>query len=371
MAKSGSNIYKRKDGRYEGRIFLGKDGQNKPRYLSVYARTLREVRKKMEEAKDRTKGEEFSPPFQMCIEKWMQNGKRNWKPTTYDVYRRIANRYVIPALGGCRAAEITPEMLNRFSDGLLEPGDGKPLSDQYRKYICSFVRRVLLAEGIQTCVQLPEYHIGHREMILPEEETLKKLENYLLEHLEENTCLGILLVRYTGIRIGELCALQWKDIDLEKGILTVRKNLQRVRIYEKGDSCEKENTGKTRLSFQLPKTSNSVRKIPLADGLLKILRTYARAPEEYVVTGKRAKWAEVRTVQYRFASILKKCGLQPFHFHLLRHSFASECIYKGCDLKSLSEILGHSSVQITMNIYVHSNMEAKKEMMNLVCGITK
>lgn len=89
------------------------------------------------------------------------------------------------------------------------------------------------------------------------------------------------------------------------------------------------------------------------------------------MAGKRAKWAEVRTVQYRFASILKKCGLQPFHFHLLRHSFASECIYKGCDLKSLSEILGHSSVQITMNIYVHSNMGAKKEMMNLVCGITQ
>ena len=371
MAKSGSNIYKRKDGRYEGRILLGKDGQNKTRYLSVYAKTLREVRKKMEEARGRTKETEFSPPFEISVEKWIQSRKRNWKPTTYDVYRRIANRYIIPGLGTFRAEEITPDRLIRFSDGLLEGRTGKPLSEQYRKYICSLVRRILLSEGINVCPQLPEYHISHREMLLPEADVLKKLENYLLEHLEESTCLGILLVRYTGIRIGELCALQWKDIDLEKGVLTVRRNLQRVRNYENGGSYETENTGKTRLSFQLPKTSNSVRKIPLADGLLKIVRMYARSPEEYVVAGKRAKWAEVRTVQYRFASILKKCGLQPFHFHLLRHSFASECIYKGCDLKSLSEILGHSSVQITMNIYVHSNMGAKKEMMNLVCGITQ
>lgn len=80
MAKSGSNIYKRKDGRYEGRILLGKDGQNKTRYLSVYAKTLREVRKKMEEARGRAKETEFSPPFEICVEKWIQNRKRNWKP---------------------------------------------------------------------------------------------------------------------------------------------------------------------------------------------------------------------------------------------------------------------------------------------------
>ena len=263
MAKSGSNIYKRKDGRYEGRILLGKDGQNKTRYLSVYAKTLREVRKKMEEARGRTKETEFSPPFEICVEKWIQNRKRNWKPTTYDVYRRIANRYIIPGLGTFRAEEITPDRLIRFSDGLLEGRTGKPLSEQYRKYICSLVRRILLSEGINVCPQLPEYHISHREMLLPEADVLKKLENYLLEHLEESTCLGILLVRYTGIRIGELCALQWKDIDLEKGVLTVRRNLQRVRNYENGGSYETENTGKTKLSFQLPKTSNSVRKIPL------------------------------------------------------------------------------------------------------------
>ena len=370
MARAGSNIYKRKDGRYEGRILLGKDDRNRPRYLSVYAKTLRDVRRKMDDLKAKAKEEKSSPLLCECTERWLESGRKYWKPTTYDVYRRIAGRYVIPELGNYRADEITPEKLSGFSDGLSK-SPGKTLSDRYKKYICSLGRRILMAEGIQICPQLPEFHIVHKEMLLPGNDDLNRLEEYLLEHLEESTCLGILLVRYTGIRIGELCALKWGDIDLERGILTVRRNLQRVRIYEEDGAEAGAGSGKTKISVQLPKTANSFRIIPLADGLLKILRIHARGPQEYMVSGKHTEWAEVRTVQYRFAAILKKCGLQPFHFHLLRHSFASDCIHRGCDIKSLSEILGHSSAQVTMNIYVHSNMYVKKEMMNLICEIAE
>ena len=208
----------------------------------------------------------------------------------------------------------------------------------------------------------------YREVEMPNEAELKRLEEYLLCHLDQDTCLGILTAACTGIRIGELCALQWSDIDLEGGFLKIRKNLQRVPVCERGANRDPD-AAKTRIHTQLPKTPRSQRTIPLPDGLLAILRMYAGPEESYLISGKKAPWAEARTVQYRFSSILKKCGIRPFRFHLLRHAFASRCLDNGCDLKCLSEILGHSSVSTTMNLYVHPTMKKKKQVMNLACHI--
>ena len=129
--------------------------------------------------------------------------------------------------------------------------------------------------------------------------------------------------------------------------------MQRVRIYEEDGAEAGAGSGKTKISVQLPKTANSFRIIPLADGLLKILRIHARGPQEYMVSGKHTEWAEVRTVQYRFAAILKKCGLQPFHFHLLRHSFASIANAKGIPMYDIGKALGHSSPSTTSKVYTH------------------
>ena len=171
----------------------------------------------------------------------------------------------------------------------------------------------------------------------------------------------------TGIRIGELCALQWGDFDLERGNVIIRKNLQRIRNAELQNRAQKDEVSKTQVCIQMPKTASSIRIIPLADGLTDLLRANRKSPEKYLIPGRKREWVDIRTLQYRFSAILKKCRIQPFHFHLLRHAFASRCVELGCNIKSLSEILGHSSVQITMNIYVHSSTKQKKDMMNLVC----
>lgn len=158
----------------------------------------------------------------------------------------------------------------------------------------------------------------------------------------------------TGIRIGELCALQWRDIDFEKRILTVRKTIQRIQ-------CPTE-TSKTKLIITNPKSESSQRKIPIPDCIMGFLRRFKGNDEDFLMTGT-AKPLEPRAMQYRFQTILKNAKLPSVHFHALRHMFASNCVKFGFDVKALSELLGHSSVEITLNRYVHSSFEQKQEYM--------
>lgn len=370
MAKTGSNIYRRKDGRYEGRVLYGKTACKKSRYIYVYGRTLKEVKEKMRSLKEAEQMEMNGGTASVgdYAQEWMEKKKIQWKPTTYDVYRRLVERYIIPILGDYRIENVTTEVLEVFT-GEIQKNSQKNLTAGYQRYVCAIARQILefASEQEQTPVQLPslpEFQVKRRNTQLPGEKEFDVLKNYLVKHAEDKTCLGILVAMYTGIRIGELCALRWKDVDLEAGCLTINSNLQRVRVYEeKGDK-------KTQVCMQMPKTEQSFRTVPLPDSLIQILRTVKQEDQEaYLIPGRKQEWTDVRTMQYRFASILKKCGLEPFRFHMLRHAFASRCIWQGCDVKSLSEVLGHSSVQITMDIYVHSSMKQKKDMVNLACDL--
>lgn len=381
MAKAGSNIYRRKDGRYEGRVFMGRSVYQKPQYVYVYARTLREVKLKMKEIKKRMPVDKDVLNIRMRdgAQEWLQQKQGEWKATTYGTYLRLVERYIIPILGNYKIRDINQKTLDIFSKEIVKQSENGHISEKYKRYICSVVCQIVEYESSIHHLDtrqpdLPDFRVQKKEPQLPAETDLAALETYLLHHLNDDTCLGILFAKCTGVRIGELCALQWKDIDLEKGVVIIRRNLQRVMNHEENEEseeAEKTEKAKTRVCLQEPKTMNSARVIPLADGLVEILKKYQREPEKYLISGQKKEWAEVRTVQYRFNSILKKCGIAPFRFHLLRHAFASRCVGQGCDIKTLSEVLGHSSVQVTMNIYVHSSMKQKKAMMNLACGIEK
>lgn len=176
---------------------------------------------------------------------------------------------------------------------------------------------------------------------------------------------GVFLFRKIFFRFcltkAEVCALTWADIDLRDGVIHIRRNLQRV----KADDGQKNNT---EILLQTPKTGSSHRIIPIPPVLLPLLKKHCQKPDQYLISGRRKPWAEPRTLQYRFAKILKACGLEHFNFHMLRHAFATRCIAEGFDVKSLSEILGHSSVQITLNLYVHSSMKRKRQLMGQIGG---
>ena len=211
------------------------------------------------------------------------------------------------------------------------------------------------------------YNYPNRIEFVTLPKTLDKAEKRLLNHEEQQwlreglvsdqtpSNVGILLASATGIRIGELCALKWLDIDLEKSILTVKQTVQIVcNVGKKG----------THLVLSSPKSRSSIRQIPIPDFILPILKSARTTDDCYVLSGTH-KLVEPRTLQYRFKSLLKRLSLPQVSFHKLRHQFATRCVELGFDVKTLSEILGHHSVEVTLNRYVHSSIERKRDCMKL------
>lgn len=177
----------------------------------------------------------------------------------------------------------------------------------------------------------------------------KKLENYLLDNIKlSNIC--ILLSLYTGLRVGEICGLQWKDIDFRQGSLIVTKTVERISL----------GNGKTKVVVSEPKTESSLRKVYMPPFIIELLKAYKDEDEKYILSGK-SKPTEPRTLQYRFEKILQSADIRDMSFHALRHTYATLCIEKGMDIKTLSELLGHSDVKITLNTYVHSSDKLKRK----------
>lgn len=362
MSRRGINIYKRKDGRWEGRIKkASKDGVRK--YRSVYGKTYAEVKKRMEAAKADENLHRVPKKYtvQEAVVLWLKEREPYWKQTTYSTYRNMVNKYILPKLGKVHINCMDERKMEMF---LTEIRKEKRLSAGYLRNICAIIIRAMkyMKKRYHYEIRIPDHILPldrHRERMLPGETELAVLETHLLQQAKEgdSTCLGILIALYTGLRIGETCALTWEDINLKEGIIYIRKNLQRVKTQD----GQKNNT---EILLQTPKTSTSQRMIPIPPVLLNLLKTKEKTDNSYVIRGKKKSWAEPRTLQYRFAKILNQCGLETFNFHMLRHAFATRCIEGGFDIKSLSEILGHSSIQVTLNLYVHSSMQRKKQLMD-------
>ena len=208
-------------------------------------------------------------------------------------------------------------------------------------HICNPMDGIIMPKKRNTDIRILESH------------EQQQLEKYISENRNKPT-LGVALTMNTGIRIGELCALQWGDIDLEKRILTVKKTIQRIQ--------SPNIDSKTKLIISDPKSESSKRSILLTQKMIEFLTAFKGESDEYILSGSE-KPIEPRTMQYRFAKILKNVNLPSVHFHALRHMFASTCIKIGFDVKTLSELLGHSKVEITLNRYVHSSFEQKREYM--------
>lgn len=286
---------------------------------------------------------------------WEQETRRKVKESTLANYRMKANRFILPRFGSLDISEITGEEIRCFAKEMMD----EELSNKYMIDILVMLKSVLLFAAQQYHIQNPMDHFIMPPRLRPELCLLSAndqriLEQYIAAHHDLAT-LGIALAKATGLRIGEICALQWKDIDLKRRILTVRKTMQRIQTSS--------GSSKTRLTITDPKSAASCRRIPIPACLVSFLDEFAGLPEYYVVSGRK-KPIEPRTMQYRFTRVLKAAELPPVNFHALRHMFASNCIRLGFDMKALSELLGHSSVEITMNIYVHCSLEQKAEYMD-------
>lgn len=366
MPKRGINIYKRKDGRWEGRIkkedAVHAQGGTSRKYISVYGRTYTEVKQKMEEIRSVKKtGEKSYTDLEEVMHIWLSERSSRWKQTTYATYYQMVNKYIIPLLGGVKINCVDEQVIEHFLSEIRKDPNGKELSNCYLRNICAVILRAMnyVRKKYHYEMDIPEnliMPVKQGQIMLPRKQDMAVLEKYLLQNAENETCLGVLIAFYTGLRIGEVCALTWGDLNLEEEIIYVRKNLQRVKFGG-------EEKGNTQILIQTPKTSASFRIIPIPPVLLYHLKEHKKEDAQYIIKGKKKPWTEPRTLQYRFAQILQTCGIENFNFHMLRHAFATHCIEEGFDVKSLSEILGHSSIQVTLNLYVHSNMQRKRQLM--------
>ena len=287
--------------------------------------------------------------------------KRRWvKPSTYAVYVQIINKHILPFFGAMTAGQLSEESIQRFADNLLTKG----LSIHSIRDALMILKMILrYGEKLGAWPNIVyEIHFPTTVKCNAEVPVLSQAEERkLLNHLKENFSfrnLGILICLYSGLRIGEVCALQWKDLDIATGEIRVTKTVQRIWL---SDGKEKAYT----LSVGQPKTASSHRNIPICKELMKIIRPLRKVmAEDYYVISNSAEPLEPRYYRDYFRKLLSRLGIPPTRFHALRHSFATRCIESKCDYKTVSVILGHSSLATTMDLYVHPGHEEKKRCIN-------
>ena len=297
------------------------------------------------------KKEDDKLKFYILVEEWLENKKISIKESTYCNYIYVINKYITPTFENMLIEELQNYKFNDFVMELTEELSTKTVRD----ILCILKAILCYANEEYDCnikiskIKSPKLVQGNVTILSNKEKG--RLENYCIR---VNTSMGILICLNTGIRIGELCALKWKNIDLDKKILYVNNTLQRV--YDKKQK-------KTKIIIDVPKTAKSIRQIPISNKLYEILKTIKNKynDDNFFLTGSSEKFIEPRNYQKYFKNVLRKCRIKSYKFHTLRHTFASNCIEVGMDVKSLSEMLGHSSVEITLNKYVHSNYKLQKK----------
>lgn len=301
---------------------------------------------------------------------WIEIHKPYIKNSTYATYLSNIENHIIPYFKSMKLDNITIEINQEFILFLCKKGrlNGKGgLSIKMVKDIMSIWLSILKLAKEENIIDLQEHQyrypkkdnlyfsIRKSKCLSMEQET--KIMNFLQKDPNIKN-IGIMMSLSTGIRIGEICALRWKNIDLNNKVIYIAETLQ--RIYLK--NINKEITkGTSKIVISKPKSSKSIRIIPLADYLIKILIPLKEQADCFFLTGRADKWMEPRTYRDYYSRLLKKQKLLFVPFHGLRHTFATRCIEAGCDYKTVSELLGHASIETTLRLYIHSDLEQKRK----------
>lgn len=352
MCRRGENIYKRKDGRWEGRYATGRKSNGKLQFRSVYASTYAQVRECLLrlKCKQQEAFRAFAYPeqsFEDWTRYWLEEVVRTRiKPSTYQNYSRIITKHLLPALGPVSLGTLQEDRLQQALGEWqtnLAPGTVQGIFRVLKSILKCAHERKLCGEpwlGLRVSGK------SKRPRVLSRLEQ-KELETAALEsHTPE-----VIVSLYTGLRVGELCGLQWEDIDWRESCIRVKRSVQRL-------NC---GGGATRLVVSTPKSEASQRDIPLHPFLLgKLTEWKEKRTTGYILSRKAAAAADPRTVQARFAKLVQAVGITGAHMHTLRHTFATRCLEQNVGFEVLSELLGHSSPQVTMNFYAHCTDEQKR-----------
>lgn len=355
VSRKGENIYKRKDGRWEARFIKYRSSDGKAVYGYLYAKSYKEARRKLQD----------------CIRLSAVTSNSCGTPDA-DLLKDVAHDWLASIMPQVKESTgnkyITHTCIETLCNDLLNTGGKRQsgLSPKTVSDVLSVIRSILKFASLHGKQVICDARSIEIKQESPPMRVLSRVEqlrlcNYLYANMDAYN-LGILTCLFTGIRVGELCALRWEDISLAEKTIQIHQTMQRIQNQPNAAK-------KTRIAVSSPKSACSVRTIPIPDELTDIMAAHQTSQSGYFLTNSQHRYIEPRTMQNRFQKALKKSSVSIANFHSLRHTFATRCVEVGFDVKSLSEILGHASVNITMNRYVHPSLELKKENMQKLSSL--
>ncbi len=290
------------------------------------------------------------------VTQWKEDKKQYVKRSTFSAYMLLIENHILPSFGNktlIEESDVQTFVFRELDKGLSH----KTIKDILivLKMILRFGVKNQMTEYRQIDIKFPTERDKHSIDILS-----RSHQKQIMEHIRSHFTfknLGIYICLSAGMRIGEICALTWDDLDVENGIIRIRKTIQRIYVIE-------EHRKHTEIILDTPKTKNSIREIPMTKNLLKMIRPIKKIVNGnfYVLTND-PKPTEPRTYRNYYKQFMQSLGLPLMKFHGLRHSFATRCIESKCDYKTVSVLLGHSNISTTLNLYVHPNLEQKKRCM--------
>lgn len=312
--------------------------------------------------------EKSKTTYEKVALEWLEYQKKIVKESTHGTYSTSLYNHLIPRLGHMPIGEINRTVMQDLVFQLLGTGrcdKSGGLSERTVKSIMTILKSTMHYAEQNNYINYQDMQVIYpkeKKSYLPKilsHAEQDKLQKYIVQNITPHS-LGILFAIQTGVRIGELCALQYRDINLQEGTVNISKTLQRT--FAKNTT--QENT--SQIIISTPKSKTSIRTIPLTKLLMGILKEYSNQPKDnYLLTGDE-KYIEPRSYYNYYKKILKAAGINYLNFHGLRHTFATRCIEAGGDYKIVSELLGHSSVKITLDLYVHPQMDAKRQCVELI-----
>lgn len=296
--------------------------------------------------------------FSALAEQWLASVSHGVKESTLAHYDYTLQRYLLPIFGAWKVHGLDEQRLEQGMLEVISPksGNHKPLGASSARECLSILRRICkyaahlrLMRPVEILVKLPQFERVQTKPLSVQEQAC--LRDFVLEHPTTRKA-GLLLQMQLGLRIGEVCGLQWGDFDLSAGVLTIRRTVSRIYCRD----------GHTKVLIQTPKTRSSGREIPIPQELFTLLqRLHGGASEEtWFLSGNAEKPVEPRCYRKSVQLYLRQAAVRKVHPHTLRHTFATTCLQAGCDIKTLSELLGHADPNITLRRYVHSNMNRKR-----------
>ncbi len=308
--------------------------------------------------------------FNQVLYDWLEENEAILSKATVCKYGQMIRNYLVPFFYEMSCEELSERHIQEFQASLPKKEDGSPRLSAGSNRIILMILNNTLEYGYQKRYLSHYYHIKPR---LPREKSVaqvlsndhqRQLEAYLSKQTDRYS-LAVMLALYSGIRIGELCALKWSDFNFEQGSLFITKSVQRLTVAKPSESAA-EASCRTELLISETKSRSSCRMIPLPSFLLELFFSYYKEEKQdyFIFSDSLKKPLEPRTLQYAYKRMFEKLEIPYSNFHCLRHTFATRCISLGWDMKTLSEVLGHAEIKVTMEYYFHSSFEYKKEQMN-------